>query len=137
MYSSAFQECSKLTINSLNSVPPLIEYNIFYKVDKTTCVLNVPVDSKIEYQLEPYWKDFFNINEVDFAGIEEIVVDDDVTIAVNGGNIVVNGVDDNVMVKIYNIGGKMIYHGTATEIPTISNGFYIVKVANKTTKITI
>ncbi len=134
----AFYNCSKLsTINSLNPIPPMVESDTFEEVDKTTCVLNVPVDSKIEYQLENYWKDFFNINEVDFAGVEEVTVDDDVTLAVKDGSIVVNGLAGDATIELYNTAGQLVYRGTETSIPVATSGIYILKLPTKTIKLTI
>ncbi len=92
---SAFYNCKNLTeINSLNPIPPVIESSTFGGVDKNACVLNVPFDSKIEYELELYWKDFLNINEKDFGDLSGI------------NNIV--GIGEVVEVARYTIDGRMI-----------------------------
>ncbi len=134
-----FAGCSKLSIiNSLNPIPPIIYSSTFNGengLDKSTCVLNVPVGSKAVYQLAPYWNEFFNINEVDFAGIEEITIDNDVIVTVKDGNITVNGLDANVAIEVYNTSGQMLYCGTETSIPVATSGIYIVKVQNKTFKV--
>ncbi len=121
----------------MNPIPPLIESSTFNGVDKTTCELNIPINSKIEYQSADYWKDFLNINEADFAGIEEITIDKDVTVTVKNGNIIVNGLDVNVTIEVYNTSGQMMYCGTETSISVATPGIYIVKVQNKTFKVAL
>ncbi len=74
----AFYHCSELAeINSKNSTPPTISSSsTFGGFDKSACVLNVPIGSKALYANTDYWKEFYNINEVDFSsGIENINVD--------------------------------------------------------------
>ncbi len=136
-----FAGCSKLSIiNSLNSIPPIIYSSTFNGengLDKSTCVLNVPVGSKAVYQLASYWNEFFNINEVDFARVEEVIVNDDLTISVDGGNIVVNGLAGDETIEVYNTAGQMVYCGTETSIPVATSGIYIVKLQNKTFKVAL
>ena len=58
--SLAFSGCSKLEkIISKNPIPPSLGNGVFYNVDKTTCVLNVPSDeAEALYKQANQWKDF-------------------------------------------------------------------------------
>ncbi|MCD8293838.1 MAG: leucine-rich repeat domain-containing protein, partial [Clostridia bacterium] len=72
----AFQGCSRLQeINSLNPDPPTAYRNPFANVSKYSCVLNVPAGSKEKYSQAQYWREFYNIVETDFGGIEGIEAD--------------------------------------------------------------
>jgi len=64
---NAFWNCSSLQSIILQSNSPIYllpDTDIFYNVDKTTCVLYVPEGSKSLYQLAEQWKEFKNIQEL-------------------------------------------------------------------------
>ncbi len=108
----AFSWCSGLTIiNSLNPNPPTIDEYTFDGISRETCVLNVPSGSKEAYQSAEYWKDFLNINEKDFSGVEEIEADN---------------LSGDIEVEYYNLQGVRINEPTP--------GLYIVRRGDKTTK---
>ena len=74
----AFKGCSVLTSITTSRITPLdlsSSTNIFYKVNTTTCTLNVPLGSKSAYQVAPEWKDFTNIVEKNLTGIAPIISD--------------------------------------------------------------
>ena len=74
----AFKGCSILTSITTSRITPLdlsSSTNIFYKVNTTTCTLNVPLGSKSAYQVAPEWKDFTNIVEKNLTGIAPIISD--------------------------------------------------------------
>ncbi len=63
--SDAFKGCSKLeSITSLNSIPPVLEINVFAGVNKTTCKLYVPKGSIELYKAAAQWTEFFDMNSV-------------------------------------------------------------------------
>lgn len=83
---SAFEGCSGLTsITTSRISPPLLSSPsyVFLNVDKTTCILYVPVGSKSAYQTNLGWKDFRNIIEKDFTGVDPIINNQQLTVYPN------------------------------------------------------
>ncbi len=68
--SYAFAGCTGLTsVTNYATTPQSINSNVFYDVNKSTCVLNVPMESVSLYQAANVWKDFGNIVGVDVPGV--------------------------------------------------------------------
>jgi hypothetical protein len=58
----AFSQCNALAaITNLNPVPITIDPEVFYGVNKSTCVLTVSSASLASYQSAPVWQDFSTI----------------------------------------------------------------------------
>ena len=103
----AFSGCKGLTsITSLIHAESLfaIDSYVFNKIDKTVCTLYVPVGTKETYASTEGWKDFVNIVEKDFTGIDEVLDE-------------VKGENRNLK-TIYDLNGR------AVEKPT--SGVYII-----------
>ncbi len=63
----AISYCENLRSITVKSNTPSnlnLGQNVFWAVDKNTCILNVPSDSKVLYQAADQWKDFQNIVEM-------------------------------------------------------------------------
>ncbi|MBR3612271.1 MAG: leucine-rich repeat domain-containing protein [Bacteroidaceae bacterium] len=102
----AFYNCTSLTeIYAMAETPVSIEYSIFSNYSAT---LYVPIGAKEAYQAADYWKEFTNIVEIDFTGIDKIFIDD----AVRGDKNVyydLNGQRvENPKKGIYIINGKKV-----------------------------
>ncbi len=93
IYDYAFAYCSSLvSITSLNPEPPVCEdTDVFFDVDKNSCILSVPEGASDAYSGAYVWSEFNNINEIENTGI-------------NG--IVTNGHD--VISKRYTLDGKLV-----------------------------
>ena len=130
----AFYNCSGLTeIICENSIPATVESTTFYNI---TATLYVPVGAREAYASATGWNHFTNIIEDDVkTGVESILAED-VNVSVENGNIVINGVD-NANIEVYSTNGQCVYNVTATTIPVSSKGLYIVKVDNKSFKVTL
>jgi Leucine-rich repeat (LRR) protein len=84
--SEAFGYCWALTSITTSRLTPLdlsSSSYVFYQVNTTTCTLNVPLGSKSAYQAAQQWKDFTNIVEKNFTGIDPIISDQKLTVYPN------------------------------------------------------
>ena len=145
----AFRDCVGLkSFQSSNITPPAVvfnyppydnynfeAYNTFYNVPTTTCVLYVPANSVEMYRNAEGWKEFSNITEIIYSGINKPNTNE-VTVISENGVIRIEGAD-GAAVEVFNASGVCIYSGTATEIPVPQRGLYVVKVAGRATKLAL
>jgi hypothetical protein len=69
----AFYNCISLSsIKIGTTTPPGLSVDVFYLVDKTKCLLYVPIGSLSAYKEADQWKDFLTILEFDPAGISKV-----------------------------------------------------------------
>lgn len=123
------------TLNCLSKIPPVChsEFPVGVYLSAT---LNVPLGAKEAYESAPVWKDFWNIQESDFSGIDNIDTDTEsrIKVYVDGRSIYIGGEPNNPIVVITDISGKTIYHGYKENIPPIGEGVYMVTVDDKVYK---
>lgn len=133
-----------MEINVENAVPPVLEYsNGFYPqyagcldyVNKDDCVLNVPVGSLEAYRTADVWKEFKNIQEKDFGGVDG-VENDAVSVTAKGESIEISGAG-NAPVEVYNLSGQLVYSGMGTTVGGLARGIYIVRVSGRTFKVAL
>ena len=135
----AFEECQ-----SLKSIYMLCEVPIecspsFEKSSLKEAVLYVPTGTKTEYEKVDPWRNFWNIVETDFSGINGIEADEYGVphISVNNGILTIDGIDSHESVTVYDMQGRIFYNGTSHTIDDLSSGLYIVKAGSRTIKISI
>lgn len=131
---SAFSDCSGLTSIYTNSLTPInLSYDVFYKVDKATCILYVPVGSKSAYQAANQWKDFLNIEEIT-DGLQTIAIP---TIRLYPNPFTegfwVSGIKGSSQISIIDLNGKILdrKQGLGNEyvsLKSLPKGVYIVKI---------
>ena len=129
----AFYNCNslkKITVNA--TTPPDCSDYIFEGVDYSSCVLVVPDESISAYKNKSPWNQFLNISEV-----ESVINDNEVSVKVDNGNIVVTGIADDVNMEVYNISGSRIYSGIVKSVQVPTAGLYLVKVLDKSYKIMV
>ena len=134
--SYAFVGCSGLTeIYCKATNPPTCntKYQTFSDETLQYVTLYVPTGCKSAYESVDPWRNFWNIEEYEFSGVESTLVDD-VNVSVENGNVVIGGAE-NANVEVYNVNGQCVYSGNATTIPVTAKGLYIVKVNNKSFKV--
>ena len=130
---AAFFNCNslkKITVNA-TTPPDCCDY-IFEGVDYSSCVLVVPDESISAYKNKSPWNQFLNISEV-----ENVINDNEVSVKVDNGNIVVTGTADDVNMEVYNISSSRIYSGIVKSVQVPTAGLYLVKVLDKSYKIMV
>ena len=159
---STFRNCSRLTSVTIPNSVTSIGYNAFYnceslKVIYMQCevpiecdprfsetslkeaVLYVPTGTMAEYEKVDPWRNFWNIEEMDFTGVDGIEADnnDSIQISVNNGILTIDGIGRHESVTVYDMRGSILYNGLSHTIDKLSPGIYIVKVGSSTIKISI
>ena len=133
----AFSDCRRLVeIYSRNSTPPILDSYCFYGVDKTTCLLYVPIGSKSAYQ-SSQWGDFMNIIEKEPSSINTINKDNIVVQYISNG--IALETKEQTPVSVYNLSGQIIHQSVINgnvEI-CLDKGVYILRVNNESEKIIV
>ena len=138
---AAFLECKKISgIKMFSSNPPeaFIGQNVWGTFDYhifENAVLSVPTGSLGAYKSAEVWKEFKNIQEKDFGGVDG-VENDAVSVTAKGGSIEISGAG-NAPVEVYNLSGQLVYSGTETTVGGLARGIYIVRVAGHTFKVAL
>ena len=130
--SYAFSSSKLMEFTSWNPVPPT-NSGIGYHSDDFT--VYVPAGSVDAYKSAEDWR-YYNIKAIGDGGVEEID-GGEVSVSVIDGRIVVSGADDDAVVEVYDLSGRMVYAGVAAEIPLTDGGVYIVKVAGQAFKMAV
>lgn len=97
--------------------------------------LYVPLGSLSAYQTADVWKNFWDIQEFDVTGIDDVNTND-IAIAVTANGIALSDADGKV-VAIYSANGALVEKietYTGEEI-VLDKGVYVVCVGNKTIKV--
>ena len=114
----AFSSCTSLTkLSCYAKVPPTCGSDVFYGINKETCVLQVPESSLTAYQQADQWKEFFFIEDV-LSGIGEVTMGGAVpgmvdVYSTNGmlikRNAELKNLKHELPAGIYIIGGKKVW----------------------------
>ena len=130
---------SSLQVKALN--PPVCYNDCFETVSKTRCELIVPNGCYSYYWVAPVWSDFNTIKESDFNSDIDDILSDKIKVYVENRNIVVNGVPENIQVRIFQVDGALTYQvqstGDIVYYTPAQSGIYIVAIANKTYKLQV
>ena len=136
----AFESCTDLTsIYAYNPIPVDLSSSpyVFDNVNKTSCILHVPVGSKAAYKAAVQWQDF-NIVEDLPASINNTTASK-VKVSTQNGQAVVSGLALGETITIYNLQGAPIYNQPANaDIVAVSlpaHGVYVVRVGAKSLKV--
>lgn len=103
-------------------------------------ILYVPTGTLAVYEKADPWRNFWNIEEMDFSGIEDAEMDtadrtDEPVIRVENGVIKVDNADGEAPVEVFDISGKSVFRECANMVSGLAKGIYIVKVGDKVQKI--
>ncbi len=134
-----FVNCAKLTkIKMPRSFPPTVYDNTFTGIPKNLCTLYVPAGAKGSYQAADFWKDFTLMSEI--IGTSTFAPQNsNLKIYASHSEIVIEGVIAGQIVNVFGIDGKklssQISNGENVKIPLKTNGVYIVKVGERSSKV--
>lgn len=131
----AFSNCTALKkIYSGITNPGRLYDNVFYKLDKSACILYVPVGSKGLYQETDGWKAFPNIVEFDASALKSIK-DFGYTIKFDSDNNVlyVDNVDVPVKIFVYALNAEVcisgnLWTGDLLSLENLDPGVYVAKI---------
>ncbi|HIU90261.1 MAG TPA: leucine-rich repeat protein [Candidatus Caccomonas pullistercoris] len=100
-------------------------------------VLYVPVGTKTAYMQVDPWRNFWNIEESDFAtvGIDGVTAEAAPSVTVCGGKIVVDGASTTGVIEVFSTDGRCAYRGTSTVIEGLPKGAYVVRIGKFTQKV--
>jgi len=134
-------------VHSLNPEPPVVgemarsTAGLFEQGVYERATLYVPVGSSAAYKSAPAWSGFSNIVEQE-SGIGFTSVDaEGLDIRVDGGRIMVNGIEPGNRVTLYTVDGRVIASSAQNDgevkLDVATPGIYILKIGSKTIKICI
>ncbi len=135
----AFYGCNDLkTIYMQCEVPIKCNPGFSDEILKETA-LYVPTGTKTLYKIVDPWRNFRNIEEMDFSGVDGIEADEYGAphISVNNGILTIGRIRSDENVSVYDMQGRIFYSGTSHTIDNLSPGLYIVKTGSRTIKISI
>lgn len=119
---------------SLNTAPPSCTDAVFNEVNKEKCKLYVPIGCKDIYAGTYMWWDFTNIIETDYSGVNDAATDT-MAISTADGLISIAGLDAEM--QIYDLSGKLVWQGAASQGTRLSHGIYLVRVAGSVAKVAL
>lgn len=102
-------------------------------------VLYVPIGTKAAYMKVDPWRNFWNIEESDFAtvGIGGVTAEAAPSVTVCGGKIVVDGASTTGVIEVFSTDGRCAYRGTDTVIGGLPGGVYVVRVGKHVQKVAL
>ncbi len=135
----AFDECDNLKSIYMQCKVPIECDPICGDNTLKEAILYVPKGTKTAYEKVDPWRNFWNIEEMYFNGVEGIEADDTtgLRLVVNNGSLMIDGLDDNQSIIVYDVQGRVVYRGMNRIIENIASGLYIVKAGSQSAKIAI
>ena len=134
----AFSNCTSLTTVSVNLDTPInIASQVFYNLDLSQMVLNVPTGSESAYNSASVWQDFGSINGTLGSKTYESPLKLAVYPNPTSNNISISGIKQPIDYIIYNVVGEYVLKGVVSKNDTIkienlTNGLYFLKLENGT-----
>ena len=151
----AFRGCSNIgTIYSRNTNPPIIDNSSTFKSVSRSAKLYVPNGSVEAYKQANVWKEFYNIEESDFAnidnvGIQDIDLSSTISLYPNPADkevyLTLDNTDlGNTKAVIYDIQGRVIKafeikeneNNVKLDISSLAKGTYTIMISNDKTRVT-
>ena len=113
--------------------------DMFSSDELMNAVLYVPVGTKAAYMQVDPWRNFWNIEEMDFAtvGIDGVAAQGVPSVTVRGGAIVVEGAAATDVVEVFAADGRCAYRGASATISHLPGGVYVVRVGKYAQKVAL
>ena len=113
--------------------------NMFSSDELMNAVLYVPVGTKAAYMKVDPWRNFWNVEEMDFAtvGIDDVAAQGVPSVTVRGGAIVVEGAAATDVVEVFAADGRCAYRGASATISHLPGGIYVVRVGKHVQKVAL
>ncbi len=137
---SAFEECDTIRTIYCRMLTP-IECNPGFSDNVLMyATLYVPTGTKAAYEKVDPWRNFWNIEEMDFTGIESISADKggSVEVRTESGGVSLSGAGGET-VRVYDLNGRMVleipaYGGQVIDLPA---GNYVLSIGDQSLKVRI
>jgi hypothetical protein len=135
--SAAFWNCNALTlIESWSSMPPTLpDTTVFYRVDKTTCQLNVTVGALGYYQAAFGWKQFAGITDnLVVSAVEGRIGKTEVFYNAFSNSLEARGIDREEPLRVFDRLGSLVFSGTinlSCPLPHLQPGLYLVWIKHE------
>lgn len=124
----------------LSQMPPKChnwDYSVSGDMGKIA-VLHVPTGCLEAYADDDFWGHFENIVEHEISSISNPTIhQESVKVSIEGDSLIINGVNDDEDVTIYNVNGQIAYRGKYRVIRGLPTGLYFVHYSQNTVKVLI
>lgn len=136
----AFYACKNLQQFSIaNPTPPIIDYYALDSINKSSCLLTVPLGTSTLYKSAPYWGEFSQMNETNFNTGTTQQGGSRYRCFKTFGGIKIDGLQPNDQIEIYSLHGLSLIRATANgsskNIHFTAKGIFIVKINDFTEKL--
>lgn len=134
----AFYDCG-LECIYMQVKEPLSCTKVVSDKDLELCTLYVPAGTLEAYKKVDPWRNFCNIEEMEYSGISDVGTDNEEVLqfSVNDGVLTIIGIGEDQAIDIYDMHGREVYRGVSRTIENLAHGIYIVKFGNKAMKVKI
>ena len=128
----AFDGCPKLEAIYMQCEVPIAFTAKFSDDNLKNTILYIPKGTLAAYEKTTPWRDFWNIVEMDFSGVDEVAEDGGDAVRVENGRIVTEG---DALTEVLDLQGRTVYRGYDRVIDNLPRGLYVVRSGNNTVKI--
>ena len=135
----AFCSCNGLSSIYCQAItPPIVNGDFVSENTYRDCILYIPEGCSKAYKSIKLWRDFWEMEEMDFGKIDDKEIDtDNFQVSVSDGNLTISGIGINEPITIYDLQGRVVYSGLERLLPNIAHGIYILQTVDKTLKFSI
>ncbi len=136
---NAFLFCSMIKSIYMQCEVPVECNPMFHDQVLQDAVLYVPSGTIEAYKQVVPWKNFKNIEEMNFSSVDKIEDNNNgsLHIAVNNRTLTIDGIGAQESITLYDMQGRIVYNGTSHTVEGMTPGMYIVKAGSRTIKISI